>query len=45
MEPGPLCQPNVDDELLPGGEMLGADIPHGFRLHMSPPTVLDESLV
>ena len=41
----PFSQLDDDDQLSDGETVLGADIPEGFRLHMSPPPALDQSLV
>eukprot|EP00903_Cladosiphon_okamuranus_P018578 g17101.t1 len=41
----PQTQLEDDDELAPGEEPLGMDIPDGFQLQRSPPSALDQSLV
>lgn len=41
----PQTQLDDDDELGPGEEPLGMDIPDGFQLQRSPPSALDQPLV
>ena len=41
----PFSPLDHDDQLSDGETVLGMDIPEGFRLQMSPPPTLDQSLV
>ena len=40
-----MSQLDDDDQLSHGEPLLGMDVPEGFRLQVSPPPALDQSLV
>ena len=41
----PLSQLDSDEDMDPGDDILAMQLPQGFRLHDSHPTVLDRTLI